>query len=1035
MANNPQFPGTQPPPPPNVGSMDPPRSFVPSMSFQFRPVVPAQPPPQYIPVASQIFQPAQRGVPGMNPGLPSQPQTSQFSPMMPQLPARSGQPGHIPPLPHTMAVPNSQSIRPMHAGASLPQPNVQTPNNYMSGFGGPGTPLTSYSFGPPPSGLPMSINTATHYQPITQVSTPSVPAGVQPGLSVSQSMVSVTPQQPTCEQPSVSTINVPPANLQPKASGEVPTDWIEHTSAEGRRYYFNKRARQSSWEKPFELMTPIERADATTDWKEFTSPDGRKYYYNKVTKQSKWSIPEELKIAREQVEKESIGGPQSEAMRSASAPVFTSVVKAPPADATSDTIQETASSPISVAPVVAASSVQPAMVSGLAAPVAIPSSPARVSSALANAGGVDVATGDDTQEVSAGSANAGNNVTLANTSIASKDNCGNFSAKDVSSADGFSVQDAEVPEGFQETEKGVISSEKVKSTMEEKAIEQEPVTFASKLEAKDAFKALLESANVGSDWTWEQAMRIIINDKRYGALRTLGERKQAFNEFLSQKKKLEAEERRVKQKKAREEYKKMLEESTELTSSTRWSKVATMFEEDERFKAVERERDRRDLFENFIDELKEKERVKAQEERKQNIMEYRKYLESCDFIKANSQWRKVQDRVEADERCLRLEKMDRLEIFQEYLHDLEREEEEQRKLEKEELRKAERKNRDEFRKLMEGHVIAGTLTAKTHWRDYCMKVKELPAYMAVASNTSGATPKDLFEDVAEELEKQYHEDKSRIKDAIKLRKVTLSATWTLEDLKIYILEDISSPPISDVNLRLVFDDLLARAKEKEEKEAKKRKRLADDMLSLLRSFKEITASSTWEDCKHLVEGSQECSSTGEESFLREIFDEHIMQLKEQAKENERKRKEEKVKKEKEREEREKRKTKHGREKERGREREKDYVKDDIADTEDVDMTESHVCKENKRLGKDSDKKHRKRHQSARDSSNENEKEHTRSSHRHGSDHKKSRRHASTPESDGESRRRRHRRDHRNGSHKNGDHNELEDGEYGEDREN
>lgn len=91
------------------------------------------------------------------------------------------------------------------------------------------------------------------------------------------------------------------------------------------------------------------------------------------------------------------------------------------------------------------------------------------------------------------------------------------------------------------------------------------------------------------------------------------------------------------------------QESTELTSSTRWrfvfsyiisslnssgiicwkfahniamfviklsflmgkfelsfSKVATMFEEDERFKAVERERDRRDLFENFIDELKEK---------------------------------------------------------------------------------------------------------------------------------------------------------------------------------------------------------------------------------------------------------------------------------------------------------------------------------------------------------------------------------------------------------------------------------------------
>lgn len=42
--------------------------------------------------------------------------------------------------------------------------------------------------------------------------------------------------------------------------------------------------------------------------------------------------------------------------------------------------------------------------------------------------------------------------------------------------------------------------------------------------------------------------------------------------------------------------------------------------------------------------------------------------------------------------------------------------------EQEELRKTERKNRDEFRKLMEEHVAAGTLTAKTQWSAYCMKV-------------------------------------------------------------------------------------------------------------------------------------------------------------------------------------------------------------------------------------------------------------------------------------------------------------------------
>jgi hypothetical protein len=52
-------------------------------------------------------------------------------------------------------------------------------------------------------------------------------------------------------------------------------------------------------------------------------------------------------------------------------------------------------------------------------------------------------------------------------------------------------------------------------------------------DAKNAFKEMLESHKIGLDWTWEQSMKKIINDKRYGALKTLGEKKQAFNEVNS----------------------------------------------------------------------------------------------------------------------------------------------------------------------------------------------------------------------------------------------------------------------------------------------------------------------------------------------------------------------------------------------------------------------------------------------------------------------------------------------------------------------
>ncbi|KAF9610499.1 hypothetical protein IFM89_022742 [Coptis chinensis] len=50
--------------------------------------------------------------------------------------------------------------------------------------------------------------------------------------------------------------------------------------------------------------------------------------------------------------------------------------------------------------------------------------------------------------------------------------------------------------------------------LEEKSVDDEPLVYASKQEANIAFKELLESANVEPNWSWEQAMRVIFNDKK-----------------------------------------------------------------------------------------------------------------------------------------------------------------------------------------------------------------------------------------------------------------------------------------------------------------------------------------------------------------------------------------------------------------------------------------------------------------------------------------------------------------------------------------
>ncbi|PQP93470.1 pre-mRNA-processing protein 40A isoform X1 [Prunus yedoensis var. nudiflora] len=1016
MANNPQSSAAQPFRPPPVASLGP-QSFGSSPSLQYRPVVPTQQGQQFIQSASQQFQPVGQGIPSSNVGMPaSQSQQLQFSQPMQPYPLRPSQPGHATPSSQALPMQYMQT-RPITSVPSQSQQPALPFNNQMPGLAGGGMPYSSsYMFAPPSYAQPQNnVSSSSQFQPMSQVQA-HVTATGQPWMSSGNQGAAVpTPVQQSGQQPSSTTFTDSAVNV-PSQTQQSSSDWQEHTSGDGRRYYFNRRTKQSSWEKPLELMTPMERADASTVWKEYTSSDGKKYYYNKVTRESKWTIPEELKAQRElpgNTFRNEFDFSCPSCCCSAETPMGSSSV----GPSTSSALPGMVSSPVAVIPVSSFSNPSPLAPTGS-------SVASGAQSSITGSVGIQPPVVTVTPLAASVSGSTGVPPTLVNTNTKSVSTYENVTSQEIGSAD-----DGAFTQDIEEAKRGMAVAGKVNVTpSEEKTVDEEPLVYANKQEAKNAFKALLESANVHSDWTWEQTMREIINDKRYGALKTLGERKQAFNEYLGQRKKLENEERRMRQKKAREEFSKMLEESKELTSATRWRTS----------------RDREDLYESYIVELERKEKEKAAEEHKQNIAEYRKFLESCDFIKVSlvkgmceqpvaESSRSLRD----DERCLRLEKLDRLLIFQDYIRDLEKEEEEQKKIQKEQLRRVERKNRDEFRKLMEEHVADGILTAKTHWRDYCMKVKDLSSYEAVASNTSGSTPKELFEDVAEELEKQYHEDKARIKDAMKLGKVTLASTLTFEEFKVAILEDIGFPSISDINFKLVYEELLERAKEKEEKEAKKRHRLGDDFNKLLHTFKEITASSNWEDCKHLFEETQEYRSIGEENFSREVFEEYVTNLQEKAKEEERKREEEKAKKEREREEKEKRKDKERKEKEKEREREKEKGKErskkDETDSENVDVTDSHGHKEDKKREKDKDRKHRKRHQSSMDEvgSDKEEKEESKKR-RHSSDRKRSRKH--TPESDSESRHRRHKREHQDGSRRNVGYGELEDGEVGEDGE-
>jgi len=104
---------------------------------------------------------------------------------------------------------------------------------------------------------------------------------------------------PTALPPRPPSLFAPPVAPGGPAPLGVAADWTEHRSPDGRAYWHNGRSGASSWEKPRELLSAVERAETSTPWREHASPDGKPYYYHTVSKESSWTLPEALRVARE----------------------------------------------------------------------------------------------------------------------------------------------------------------------------------------------------------------------------------------------------------------------------------------------------------------------------------------------------------------------------------------------------------------------------------------------------------------------------------------------------------------------------------------------------------------------------------------------------------------------------------------------------------------------------------------------------------------------------------------------------------------
>ncbi|KAJ3064682.1 hypothetical protein HDU98_011915 [Podochytrium sp. JEL0797] len=425
-----------------------------------------------------------------------------------------------------------------------------------------------------------------------------------------------------------------------------------------------------------------------------------------------------------------------------------------------------------------------------------------------------------------------------------------------------------------------------------------PVNFETKEEAEVAFKEMLEQAEIGLDWTWEQTMRKVINNPMYRCLKTLTERKQAFQSYVDEKKTRIKQAAEEKLRYEREGFSVLLGSlGSELNIFLRFKKMAEVFAEDEVFLSIDADR-RMELFDEFMTEFRMKEAEDKRVLRKENVERFRNILKTTPTITATTTWAEAQNLWASHPDFLppspnsvnplhSMEAIDILVTFEDHMKLLESAYFEQLEKVKQQERRRERQLRDEYRALMERLVREGVIHVQSKWKEVYPFVSQEPCFGEMLGQP-GSNPLEMFWDVLVGLEDRYFAVRKDALEAVKASGIQVVVQTAFTEFEHVFRNYTQSDKFDQNTLKQVFDELMAKAvikqKDDERRRERKTKKRMDAFKSVLKHLSpKLTSSATWDQVQPLVKGDEEYAELEEEQRMY-VFDKFIKKLK--AKEEE-----------------------------------------------------------------------------------------------------------------------------------------------------
>ncbi|KAL3428054.1 FF domain-containing protein [Phlyctema vagabunda] len=407
-------------------------------------------------------------------------------------------------------------------------------------------------------------------------------------------------------------------------------------------------------------------------------------------------------------------------------------------------------------------------------------------------------------------------------------------------------------------------------------------------EAEAAFLKMLRRNNVQPDWTWEYTMRTIIKDPQYRALKDPKDRKAAFEKYAVEVRLQEKDRAKERLAKLRTDFATMLKSHPEIKHYTRWKTARPIIEGETIFRSSNDDDERRQLFEDYIIELK-KTNLELESETRQAAMDglveilkgldmepYTRWSEAQGIIQSNN-------RFQSDDKFRALSKSDMLIAFENHIKTLEKTFNDARQQQKNSKSRRERQNRDRFLSLLQELKANKKIKAGSKWSQVHPMIEEDERYLAMLGQP-GSTPLDLFWDVVEEEERALRSTRNDVLDVLDDKRFEIQQKTTFEEFLILMQNDRRTADIDRDALSLIFERLhkkISQRNEDDKHQAERQQRRAvDNLRSYIKHLEPpVRVDDTYERIRSRIDRSDEYSAVTSEDLRRSAFEKVIKRIK------------------------------------------------------------------------------------------------------------------------------------------------------------